>query len=277
MEISRKATPRDMGLREEVLSKILKQAETWTPSEIGVVAGHVKEVALTGTGFSVWVFRRLPMVCREFATEGSFRPEEAFGSEDLSDAQDAEAPAGSSRYVRYRGRLQTPNNTMHLSDDTVEETVEVTGRTTLELSAKLLAQFFKVASNPCTDCGLFSALVQRYDVGSDSTMLCRACALSFVSGVSVQADCAICLGQMLRPFVTECNHLFHRKCLASHLAVSSTCPLCRADWLSEDDYHRCARPYSVNLTESPLMGMTRNAVQGKRRRIKRPKPSPVSD
>ena len=264
VNVDRPGMPRDIALREEALSKVLRQTEKWEKSEADL-PGHVKVVTLTGTGFSVWVFR----LARGYTPpHPPFAEEEGIGPSDGS---------GSLALSPYRGRLQTPNVSMHISDDEVEELVEVTGRTTLELSAKLLARFFKVAANPCSDCGMFSSSVQRYDVTPEGAMLCQACALSFVSGISVLADCAICLEPMVRPFVTDCNHLFHRKCLVSHLATSCRCPLCRADWLSEDEYNRRARPYTIDLVEYPLMEMPRNSAKAKRRRIKRPRPPVASD
>ncbi len=48
---------------------------------------------------------------------------------------------------------------------------------------------------------------------------------------SIKSDimnpCSICWENMKKPFLTNCKHKFHKKCLKQWLETNKTCPLCR--------------------------------------------------
>jgi len=47
------------------------------------------------------------------------------------------------------------------------------------------------------------------------------------------ADCSICLEKLVSNdnccYVTNCNHIFHRKCLSTAITLTNKCPICRTD------------------------------------------------
>ena len=40
-------------------------------------------------------------------------------------------------------------------------------------------------------------------------------------------ECSICLDKIYFRYKTECNHLFHKKCIITWLENNNTCPFCR--------------------------------------------------
>lgn len=59
-------------------------------------------------------------------------------------------------------------------------------------------------------------------------------------------QCAVCLGEMedgeLGRLLPACRHVFHAECIDTWLAVSSTCPVCRAAVGAAEDDEPAAAP-----------------------------------
>ena len=55
---------------------------------------------------------------------------------------------------------------------------------------------------------------------------------------SLDSCCANCSipGDSCPPIVGKCGHAFHKHCLEQWLEKQNTCPACRKEWLTEDNF-----------------------------------------
>ncbi|KAK8395965.1 hypothetical protein O3P69_005213 [Scylla paramamosain] len=78
-------------------------------------------------------------------------------------------------------------------------------------------------------------LIARRVAGRDSppAMVLTACRRATPEEVAERPTCPVCLDEMRQARVTPCHHLYHAACLASCLAHSVLCPLCKQPIITE--------------------------------------------
>lgn len=74
----------------------------------------------------------------------------------------------------------------------------------------------------------------------------RGVFFSATAAADAAVQCAVCLGEMvdgeLGRLLPACRHVFHAECIDTWLAVSSTCPVCRAAVGAAEDDEPAAAP-----------------------------------